>query len=123
MRVQQPFALLPDLAAEAWLRQAKLIQVKPGQPLISRTQLQDRIYLVVRGLMRFLAETDAGDELTLELRGSGQFIGWVSLLRAEPCESVIASEETLVVALPAQGFLEGLTSTPAFSQCARPTVS
>ena len=116
MRVQQPFALLPDLAAEAWLRQAKLIQVKPGQPLISRTQLQDRIYLVVRGLMRFLAETDAGDELTLELRGSGQFIGWVSLLRAEPCESVIASEETLVVALPAQGFLEGLTSTPAFSQ-------
>ena len=29
---------------------------------------------------------------------------------------MIASEETLVVALPAQGFLEGLTSTPAFAQ-------
>ena len=38
----------------------------------------------------------------------------VSASGAEPCESVIASEETLVVALPAQGFLEGLSSTPAF---------
>jgi HlyB family type I secretion system ABC transporter len=115
MRAQPPFALLSDSAAGAWLSQAKLIQLRPGQKLISPTQLQDRIYLVVRGLMRFLAEIDSGDEVTLELRGSGQFLGWVSLLRAEACETVIASEETLVLALPAQGFLDGVSSNPAFA--------
>ena len=116
IRAQPPFALLSDSAAETWLSQVKLIQLKPGQQLISRTQLQDRIYLVVRGLMRFLAEADAGEVVTLELRGSGQFLGWVSLLRCEPCESAIASKETLVMALPAKGFLEGLAATPAFAQ-------
>ena len=116
MRGQLPFALLPDSVADAWLSQAKLIQLKPGQPLLSRTQLQDRIYLVVRGMMRFLAQTDSGEALTLELRGSGQFLGWVSLLRGEPCESVIASEESLVLALPAQGFLDAMAATPAFAQ-------
>ena len=115
MRAQPPFALLSDSAAGAWLSQAKLIQLRPGQQLISPTQLQDRIYLVVRGLMRFLAEIDSGDAVTLELRGSGQFLGWVSLLRAEACETVIASEETLVLALPAQGFLDGVASNPAFA--------
>ena len=115
MRAQPPFALLSDSAAGAWLSQAKLIQLRPGQKLISPTQLQDRIYLVVRGLMRFLAEIDSGDEVTLELRGSGQFLGWVSLLRAEACETVIASEETLVLALPAQGFLDGVSSNPVFA--------
>lgn len=115
MRAQPPFALLSDSAADAWLSQAKLIQLRPGQQLISKNQMQDRIYLVVRGLMRFLAEIDSGEEVTLELRGSGQFLGWVSLLRAEACETVIASEDALVLALPAQGFLDGVSSNPAFA--------
>ena len=115
MRAQAPFSLLPDQAADAWLSQAKLIRLKPGQQLISQTQLQDRIYLVVRGLMRFLAELDSGEAVTLELRGSGQFMGWVSLLRGEACETVIASEETLVLALPAQGFLAGLSANQDFA--------
>ena len=66
-------------------------------------------------LVRFLAEIDSGDQVTLELRGSGQFLGWVSLLRAEACETVIASEETLVLALPAQGFLAGLSANQDFA--------
>ena len=116
MRSQPPFSLLQEQDADAWLKQAKLIQLKPGQQLISRNQLQDRIFLVVKGLMRFLAVTDSDEAITLELRGPGQFLGWVSLLRADPCESVTASEQSLVVALPAQGFLEGVTSTAAFAQ-------
>ena len=114
MRAQPPFAFLHESAADVWLSQSKLIQLKQGQQLISRDQLQDRIFLVVSGVVRFLAETDSGEAITLELRGSGQFLGWVSLLRAEPCESVIASEDTIVLALPAQGFIEAVNKTPAF---------
>ena len=115
MRSQAPFVLLDESAADAWLSQAKLIQLKPGQQLLCPNQLQDRIYLVVRGRVRFLAETDAGESITLELRGAGQFLGWVSLLRAEACESVMASEDTLVLALSAEGLLDGITSTASFS--------
>ena len=49
MRSQAPFVLLDESAADAWLSQAKLIQLKPGQQLLCPNQLQDRIYLVVRG--------------------------------------------------------------------------
>ena len=108
MRSQAPFVLLDESAADAWLSQAKLIQLKPGQQLLCPNQLQDRIYLVVRGRVRFLAETDAGESITLELRGAGQFLGWVSLLRAEACESVMASEDTWSW-LCRRGSLDGIT--------------
>ena len=91
IRTKPPFSLLDGPAAEGWFSQAKLIQLKTGQPLLSRTQLQNRIFLVVRGKVRLLAKTDTGESITLELRGPGQLLGWVSLLRAEPCEGVMAS--------------------------------
>ena len=116
IRKNPPFSLLEGAEADAWFGQAKLIQVKTGQPLLSRAQLQNRIFLVVRGKVRLLAKTDTGESITLELRGPGQLLGWVSLLRAEPCEGVMASEDTLVLALPAEGFLSGLASAPEFAQ-------
>ena len=116
IRTQVPFSLLEASAAEAWFSEAKLIQVKPGQPLLSRTQLQNRIFLVVRGTVRLLGKTDSGESLTLELRGAGQFLGWASILRSEPCEAVIASQDTLVLALPAQGFLDGIAASHQFAR-------
>ena len=116
IRKKPPFSLLEGAAADDWFSQAKLIQLKTGQPLLIRTQLQNRIFLVVRGKVRLLAKTDTGESITLELRGPGQLLGWVSLLRAEPCEGVMASEDTLVLALPAEGFLSGLASAPEFAQ-------
>ena len=101
---------------EAWFSQAKLIQLKTGQQLLSNSQLQNRIFVVVRGKVRLLAKTDTGESITLELRGPGQLLGWVSLLRAEPCEGVIASEDTLVLALPAEGFLAGMAAAQEFAR-------
>ena len=116
MSTQAPFSLLEASAVEEWFSGAKLIQLKTGQQLFSSTQLQDRIFLVVRGKVRLLAKTDTGESITLELRGAGQFLGWVSLLRADPCEAVMASQDTLVLALSAQGFLEGMVSAPEFAR-------
>ena len=77
---QVPFSYLSADAAHEWLSQAKLLRLKPGQTLLSNRQLQDRIYLVLEGKVRLLAENE-NDINTLQLRGSGQFVGWVSLLR------------------------------------------
>ena len=115
LRRQQPFSLLPPDDLNRWLGQAKLLKMRPGQQLLKPNQLQNRIYLVMRGTVRLLAKLDEREVITLDRRGAGQFLGWVSLLRAEPCEWVSASEETQVLALPAEHFLNGIQTSPAFA--------
>ena len=112
---QVPFSYLSADAAHEWLSQAKLLRLKPGQTLLSNRQLQDRIYLVLEGKVRLLAENE-NDINTLQLRGSGQFVGWVSLLRAGACEWVTASESCLVLALNVDEFLASYQKISEFSQ-------
>ena len=97
-----------------WLADSKLIKLRPGQTLISKRQLQDRIYLVVSGQVRLLVEADS-DIVTLDRRGPGQFLGWASLLRGEPCEWVTCSEPLVVLALPAAGFIDEIKKQTSFS--------
>tara|TARA_B100000674_G_scaffold383112_1_gene326236 strand:- start:397 stop:3366 length:2970 start_codon:yes stop_codon:yes gene_type:complete len=110
---QVPFSILTESSALSWFATAKIIQLEPGQSLISNRKLQDRIYLVVEGTVRLLVEQD-GEIITLEKRGSGQFLGWVSLLRAEACEWVSASDRSLVLALQAKDFVEVISKNSAF---------
>lgn len=113
---QPPFSYLPGNILQEWLDNSKLIKVNPGETIVSPKQLQDRIYLVVKGLVRFLLVDDNGDVQTVSKRGSGQLIGWVSLLRAEPCEWITASHESLVLAMPAKIFLEQYHSCDNFTE-------
>ena len=116
LRSQPPFSLLDEHFADAWLAEAQLLQLKPGQKLLSPNQLQDRIYLVVRGQVRYLAEITSNDVVTLDRRGAGQLLGWVSLLRAESCEWVTASQDSLVLSFSAATFLEAFRRLDAFAQ-------
>ena len=110
---KKPFNLVKQLDLSDWLSLGKLIKVEPGQTLIARNQLQDRVYLLISGSVRLLFE-DEGNIHTLAKRGSGQFVGWVSFLRAAPCEWVCASEECLVLALPSSGFINLIQKYPDF---------
>ena len=110
---RKPFNLVDHSDLSDWLSSGKLIKVEPGQTLIARNQLQDRVYLLISGSVRLLFE-DEGNIHTLAKRGSGQFIGWTSFLRAEPCEWVCASEECLVLALPSSGFIKSIQKYPEF---------
>jgi len=58
LRRQQPFSLLAPDDLNRWLGQAKLLKMRPGQQLLKANQLQNRIYLVTRGTVRFLAQLD-----------------------------------------------------------------
>ena len=98
----------------SWLADSKLIKLRPGQTLISKRQLQDRIYLVVSGQVRLLVEADS-DIVTLDRRGPGQFLGWASLLRGDPCEWVTCSEPLVVLALSAAGFIDEIKKRTGFS--------
>ena len=114
LRRQEPSSLLSADDLDRWLGQAKLLKARPGQQLLHPKQLQDRIYLVMQGMVRLLAPLDQREVITLDRRGPGQFLGWVSLLRAASCEWVSASEETQLLALPADGFLRGIQTSSAF---------
>ena len=113
LRQQAPFSYLSDPEFEDWYGTAKLIQLKPGQTLISSRQLQERIFLVISGRIRLLVEDEA-DIKTLDIRGNGQFIGWSSLLRGEASEWVTASEESVVMALSAASYVSFVKSNASF---------
>lgn len=110
---QPPFSLLDKSECSDWISEAKLLRLKPGQTIINSDKLQDRIYLVVEGQVRLLAEYNSEIQ-TVDLRGPGQIIGWVSILRGQPCEWVIASEQSLVLALSAEVFVNKLKENPIF---------
>ena len=94
--------------------ESKLLKAKPGETIVSFKSFQDRIYLVIKGQIRLLKINDDGSIDTLAKRGSGQLIGWVSLLRAEPTEWITASEDSIILALPAKYFLESFKSNLKF---------
>ena len=114
LKQQVPFSYLPEALVTSWFSDAKLLRLKPGQTLVSNKQLQDRLYLVIDGKVRLLAEHD-DDIKTLKTSGPGQFLGWVSLLRAGACEWVTASESCVVLALKADKFLEYYNQVSSFS--------
>ena len=75
-----------------------------GQRILRPDTMPSQVFLVLSGTVRLLAETPRGSR-SLDRRGQGQLIGWVSLLRATPCEWVLASEETVLLGLPAKNLL------------------
>ena len=70
---RRPFNLVNHSDLSDWLSSGKLIKVEPGQTLIARNQLQDRVYLLISGSVRLLFE-DEGNIHTLAKRGSGQLL-------------------------------------------------
>ena len=70
--------------------------------------------MVLDGLVRFLYSDSTGNIKTFSKRGSGQILGWVSLLRSVPSEWVCASEPTLILALPAKNFIDLFKSNHKF---------
>ena len=78
-----------------------------GERLCREDELPNYVYLVVKGKVRLLAKSNEDDELiTISRRGIGQYIGWVSLLRGEACETVHAIETTTVISIPAESFVQ-----------------
>ena len=105
VKQQSPFDLLDPSQSDQWFGNGKFLKLKPGQTIVFNQSLQDRIYFVVEGEVRFLGNVD-GDIITIQRAGVGQLLGWVSLLRAEPCEWVTAVDSTIVFAYRLKIFLD-----------------
>ena len=116
LKQKTPFKALNKDQADLLFENSRLVRCNQGQRILRPDALPESIYIVLDGQVRLLTQTTPGESRSLLLRGPGQFIGWVSLLRASPCEWVIASEETVLLEIPAVRFLEIIDNSSSFSK-------
>ena len=110
---QPPFKWLTSEEQGLLFGQAVLLSCQQGQRILRPDTLPDRVFLVLSGTVRLLAETPRGSR-TLDRRGKGQLLGWVSLMRATPCEWALASENTVLLGVPAKIFVHCLETNTQF---------
>jgi len=112
---QAPFSLLSQDELQQWLGRGKRVLFQPGERLLRPDQLSDCLYLVLSGKVRLIAVgEEAEGHISLDLRGPGQLLGWVSLLRASPTEFVQASTDVIALTLPATDFIAFLQQQSPF---------
>ena len=104
---QKPYSFLSPQQRDYLFSSCKFISRSPGQTILRPDELSSRIYLVIEGKIRILAKSASTKEaLTLSLKGPGQLIGWLSLLRALPSEWVISSEQSYLLSFDSKNFLD-----------------
>ena len=104
---QKPYSFLSPQQRDYLFSSCKFISRSPGQTILRPDELSSRIYLVIEGKIRILAKSASTKEaLTLSLKGPGQLIGWLSLLRALPSEWVISSEQSYLLSFDSKHFLD-----------------
>ena len=115
---QEPYSLLTKNQRSYLFESSNLYRYGPGQLVLRPDEISKDIFLVINGKVRLLAKSQiSGETVTLGLRGSGQLLGWVSLLRASPTEWIIASEESLLLSISARNFLKIFSESAEFASC------
>ncbi|PSO49883.1 MAG: type I secretion system permease/ATPase [Cyanobacteria bacterium SW_9_44_58] len=104
---QFPFNRLPREACETLSRKLKPLRYKMGQALALRERMPTELQIIYEGQVRLLGyESKSQMPTTVELASTGKIIGWVGLVRGTPCETAIASEESICLSLKAEDFWE-----------------
>ncbi len=124
LRNQFPFDQLPQAACETLGGKIKPLRYKMGQALALRERMPTEVQIIYQGQVRLLGyESKNQMPLTLELAPPGKMIGWVGLVRGVPCETAIASEETIVLSLKAEEFWELYQENEGFRSALQQTCS
>ena len=107
LRSQKPFSLIHIDQFKQLISNSKLVKFPIGSTILQSDKISNRIYIVLSGNIRLLSQKVSTDEIiTLDKRGPGQIIGWISLLRGDPTEWVSAAEETYCLSIDSKDFFE-----------------
>ena len=91
------------------------LRYRMGQVILRRETMPAQIMFLWEGQARLLAQIPkTTSPITLETLKPGAVIGWASLIRNVPCETAIASIESICFALDASDFLQFCDRDPAF---------
>lgn len=111
---QKPFLrrMRPDAALaliESGTRQSR----EAGAILLDQGQVNDRLYIVRKGLIAVVATMD-GQEVELATLGAGEVVGEMSLLSGEPCNArVITKTPADFVEVPSSALDKVMAHNPA----------
>jgi HlyB family type I secretion system ABC transporter len=115
-----PFDQLPELALKQLLQSAQPLKYRVGQPILRREVMTQQVVVVLEGQARLLGYDPRNQQpVTLKRLARGEMLGVVSLIRGQPCETVIASTEVLALTLPSYTFLNLLNDYPEFGRSVR----
>ena len=112
-----PFNQLPQAEFNTLAEQIRLLRYRVGQPILRQETLPYQLAIVLEGKVRLLGYEPATQApFSLQMLQPGDILGWAGLLRGVPCETAIASEETICLTLPAQTFLGLIQKYPEFAR-------
>jgi len=120
LRQTAPFDRLKPETVRQLAAKAQLLRYRVGQPILVRDKMPAQISIIYQGQVRVLGY-DRRIERTTSLRvvGEGEVLGWIGVVRGIPCETVIASTETVCISIPVQDFRAGLSAEPSFDRAVR----
>ena len=114
---QVPYSFLDQEALSILFSDSFLVRHEPGELILRADELPQHLSLIISGKVRLLGNSPKTKEpITLDKRGSGQLMGWASLLRGSPCEWVIASEQTVILNIRSDAFLKSFQISPKFQK-------
>ncbi|HEY9709322.1 MAG TPA: peptidase domain-containing ABC transporter, partial [Oculatellaceae cyanobacterium] len=102
--------------------QCQLLRYRMGQAILVKEKMPAQVAILYEGQARLLGyEPRRQAPVTLKLLQPGEIIGWVGLLRGVPCETAIASTESICLIFSASDFLSLLARETALSEAFRST--
>jgi ATP-binding cassette subfamily B protein len=108
-----PFDKLSSGALTKLAERCQLLRYRMGQALLVRDKMPAQVNVIYEGRVRLLGyDPRTQRPVTLKLCEPGDVLGWVGLVRGVPCETAIASSETLCLVIPALDFLTLLEAEP-----------
>ncbi len=113
----EPFNRLSSANLTRLTGQSQLLRYRMGQPIVVRDSMPAQLSIIHQGQVRFLGyDPRTNRPVTLEMLKDRAILGWTSLVRGVPCETAIASTETICLTFPATEVLGLLTGDPQFAE-------
>ena len=115
-----PFDQLSSAARFKLSTQCQLLRYRMGQAIVVREKMPAQIAILFQGQARLLGYDPRNTApVTLKLLQPGEILGWVGLVRGVPCETAIASTESVCLILSTSDFFALLDSEPTFTAAFR----
>ncbi|HEY9665378.1 MAG TPA: peptidase domain-containing ABC transporter [Coleofasciculaceae cyanobacterium] len=115
-----PFNQLSPAALAKVSKQCQLLRYRMGQAIVVRERMPAQVSILFQGQARLLGyDPRRNAPITLKLLQPGEIIGWVSLVRGIPCETAIASIESVCLTFLATDFLAWLDQEPVLAAAFR----
>jgi HlyB family type I secretion system ABC transporter len=108
-----PFDQLSGATIDFLTERLQMLRYRMGQAVLVRDKMPAQVSILFQGHVRSLAYDPRTDRpVTLGILKPGAILGWVGLVRGVPCETAIASTETICLTLSAADFMALLEKEP-----------